>query len=142
MLKLSFTCYLLVAIGSIVFGFIYLLRKKFMPYHQLALNKQWEELESEYQTLILALMRVTGSGFLATGVTILLLFLIYFQTEELITLWIIPAIATITSVGSLYATILVKTKTAGNPPIRLSILSIVLIILGTVFLARYSLIAQ
>ena len=79
MLSISFTCYAIVAAISLIFGLIYLTRTQFMPYHSLALAKSWFEVEPNTQTLILALMRVAGVGFLATGMTILVLLAIPFQ---------------------------------------------------------------
>lgn len=47
----------------IVFGFVYLFKESFMPYHAVALSSSWEELNPAFQTLILALMRAAGGGF-------------------------------------------------------------------------------
>ena len=55
---------------TLAFGVIYLTRSQFMPYHSLALDKPWSEVESNTQTLILALMRVAGGGFAATEIAI------------------------------------------------------------------------
>lgn len=134
------SCYALIAIIFVAFGIVYLTRSEFMPYHQVALQREWEKIEKELQTLILALMRVTGGCFLGTGVTIILLIFAYLKSQILIILWIIPVLASLTSLGAVYATVLVKTRTPGNPPIKLSLLSIVLIILGVVALTWYSLI--
>jgi len=104
-----------------------------MPYHSLALSKSWSEVEPEVQTLILALMRVTGGGFLTASLAIFVLLVIPFQTQEAWAIYTVPAIALITSGSSFYATYLVRLKTPGNPPIKLSLLSIGLTIIGFVF---------
>ncbi len=133
MLIIAIFCYIIVAILSCVFGTIYLTRSQFMPYHSQALNKQWQELENNYQTLILALMRVAGGGFLATGISIFLLIRVYYTTQENSLLIIMTTMGLITSLGSLLATILVKTKTSASPPFGLSLVSIILIITGASF---------
>lgn len=133
MLSISFTCYAIVAAISLIFGLIYLTRTQFMPYHSLALAKSWFEVEPNTQTLILALMRVAGVGFLATGMTILVLLAIPFQAGQQWAIYTIPLISLITSLGALYATYLFKSRTPGNPPIKLSVVSIILIITGFVF---------
>jgi len=104
-----------------------------MPYHSLALGKSWLEVEPNTQTLILALMRVAGGGFLATGLIIFILLIIPFQAGQQWAIYAIPAISLITSCGSFYATYLVKSRTPGNPPLKLSLLSIGLAIAGFIF---------
>jgi len=133
MFIIGISCYVVVAILSLIFGLIYLTKAEFMPYHSQALNKKWQELENSYQTLILALMRVAGGGFLATGISIILLLIVYYNTQQNSLLIIITTMGLITSLGSLLATILVKTKTPASPPFGLSLFSISLIVIGTIF---------
>lgn len=128
----SSVCYGVVAFISLVFGVIYLTRTQFMPYHSLALGKQWSEVESNTQTLILALMKVAGGGFVVTGITILVLLYIPFQAREQWAIYSIFAIASCTSCSSGYATFLVNNRTLGNPPRKLSYATIVLTIIGFV----------
>lgn len=129
-IQISFFCYLITAIISILFGIIYLVRSEFMPYHAVALEKQWIELDTKIQTLILALMRVAGGGFLATGIVVVLLMLLYLRTSKQWIMFIIPTVGLITSLSSLYATLLVKSRTPASPPVNLTLLSIGLILIG------------
>ena len=133
MLSISLLSYSLIAVVSIVFGLIYLIRPQFMPYHGVALAKSWSEVEPNIQTLILALMRVSGGGFVATGITIIILLAIPFQAEEQWAIYAIPLISLCNSLGSFYATSLVKTRTPANPPVKLSLISIFLTIIGFIF---------
>ncbi len=129
-LKISFSCYSITAIISIIFGIIYLTRSEFMPYHAVALEREWTELDIKTQTLILALMRVVGGGFLATGMAVILLIYLYIKTTEEWIIFIIPTIGFVTSLSSLYATLLVKKRTPGLPPVNLTLLSIGLMLTG------------
>lgn len=129
----SFISYSLVALISILFGFIYLTRDSFMPYHSEALKSSWSDLETNLQVLILALMRAASGGFLATGLAMMILLIIPFRAGNIWSIYAIPAISLCTSVGTLYATLLVKTKTPGNPPVMLSAIALALTIIGFVF---------
>ncbi|AFY58907.1 hypothetical protein Riv7116_6580 [Rivularia sp. PCC 7116] len=129
-LKISFFCYLITAIASIIFGIIYLTRSEFMPYHAAALEKEWMQLNIKTQTLILALMRVAGGGFLATGMVVIFLIYLYIKTTEEWIIFIIPTIGFVTSFSSLYATLIVKNRTPGLPPVNLTLLSICLMLTG------------
>ena len=103
-----------------------------MPYHSLALAKSWSEIEANTQTLILALMRVAGGGFISTGIAIIILLCIPFQAQETWAIYGIFSICLGTSVGSCYATYLVSSRTPGNPPLWLSLAAVLLSIIGFV----------
>ena len=104
-----------------------------MPYHGEALGLSWFELEENMQVLIIALMRAAGGGFLATGLAIYVLLIIPYQAGNTWSLYAIPAISLCTSIGTLYATLLVKTRTLGKPPVILSFVALALTIIGFVF---------
>ena len=103
-----------------------------MPYHSEALKSSWSDLETNLQVLIIALMRAASGGFLATGLAMMILLIIPFRAGNTWSMYAIPAIGLCTSVGTLYATLLVKTKTPGNPPVILSFVAIALTIIGFV----------
>ena len=130
---ISFISYSFVALVLIVFGLIYLIKNQFMPYHSEALGLSWSDLKPNFQVLILGLMRVAGGGFLATGLAMLILLIIPFRAGDTWSIYAIPTISFCTSSGALYATWLVKTKTPGNPPVRLSLLALGLTIIGFIF---------
>ena len=130
MLSLSFICYGATALLSLTFGIIYLTRRQFMPYHSLALGKPWSSVEANTQTLILALMRVAGGGFLSSGIAIAILLLIPFAAGERWAVYGIFAVSLIMAVASGSATLMVSRDTPGNPPLWLSMAAIVLSLLG------------
>ena len=130
MLLISSICYGVNAFIALIFGVIYLTRPQFMPYHSLALATPWSEVEPNTQTLILALMRVAGGGFIATAIAIMVLLWIPFQAKEQWAIYSIFIICFCSSFGSSYATFLVQHKTPGNPPFRLSLGAVLLSLVG------------
>jgi len=66
--KAAAVSYSIVALVSVVMGSIYLFSSQFMSYHADALGTSWAALEPAEQTLILALMRVSGGGWVAVGI--------------------------------------------------------------------------
>ena len=130
---ISFISYSFVAVVSIVFGLIYLIKNQFMPYHSEALGLSWSDLDPKKQVLILALMRAVGGGFLATGLTMLILLIIPYRAGDTWSIYAIPTISFCNSSGALYATFLVKNRTPGNPPLGLSLLALGLTIIGFIF---------
>ena len=67
LLLFAFMCHLLAILTTLGFGLTYLLRRQFMPYHGVALEREWDALPYALQTLILALMRAVAGGALATA---------------------------------------------------------------------------
>ena len=130
---ISFISYSFVAFILLLFGSIYLARNQFMPYHAEALSLSWSELDEKMQVLIIALMRAAGGGFLATGLAIFVLLIIPFKAGDTWAIYTIPALCLCLSGGTLYATLLVKTKTPGRPPVFLSFLALALTVVGFIF---------
>jgi hypothetical protein len=128
----------LVAAGMLVFGIIYLTRGSFMPYHSEAISMEWGEMDHTSQVLVLALMRTVSGGFLVCSIAIF--FLQYrFSLER--KSWIpmlILIIGIITQSTILYATILVRLNSPGNPPAGLAIGGTILLI-GAYILNRIAL---
>ena len=122
-----------VAFILIIFGSIYLMKNQFMPYHREALGLTWSDLEPNFQVLIIALMRAAGGGFLATGLAILVILIIPWRAGNIWSIYAIPAIGLCTLSGTLYATLLVKIKTPGTPPVVLSFIGLGLTIISFVF---------
>lgn len=122
-----------VAFILIIFGSIYLMKNQFMPYHSEAVGFSWSDLEPNFKVLIIALMRAAGGGFLATGLAILVLLIIPWRAGNIWSIYAIPAIGLCTLSGTLYATLLVKMKTPGTPPVILNFIGLGLTIISFVF---------
>lgn len=115
------------------FGVTYFFKSSFMPYHEEAVGVPWSQLETPVQVLILALMRCVGGGFLAVSVTIFLLQYHFTQTARRWVAWVIFASGWIVTCASIYATVLVRLHTLGNPPTGLASFGLLLLFIGLVF---------
>jgi hypothetical protein len=118
---------------AFLFGLIYLTRPKFMNYHGMAIQKNWEELSPEMRTLITALMRALSSGFLSVATAMAIL---QMQFNRLHENWIALTIiitGSLLALGSVYAMVLVRTRTRGRPPITIVMIIFILMIAGYFF---------
>ena len=124
------TANILCAAMSLFFGFVYLVTPKFMNFHSAAIEKKWEDLAPQMQTLILALMRSLGGGLVSVSITIL--YLQYqFQTRK--QSWIpfcILICGLVLTISILFAQFTVIKKTKGRPPVIASLFALVLLIVG------------
>lgn len=114
--KVATACYLLTILLGLSFAAMYLFRPEFMPYHAAAIGVNWAELKPEFQALFLALMRVSGGGWLAASVSIGILLVIPFRRGENWARWAIPSIGLSAAGPTLYATLLVNSKTTATAP--------------------------
>lgn len=110
--------YTSIAIPSLVLGAIYLFRPTFMPYHAVALGKDWAELDAATQALIKALMEVAGGGWLALGTLMLFLVAFPIRRGERWARWAAPAASLLFYVPTLLATLSVLQQTPASPPWR------------------------
>jgi hypothetical protein len=129
----AFVSYALAALLSMAFGIIYLVRSQFMPYHQEALDKPWQQLDARLQALLLGLMRTAGGGLLAGGISATILLLIPFRAGESWSLLAIPAIGLVTVLPTLYATVLIRSRTQAHTPVAASAIGVGLIVIGFIF---------
>ncbi len=132
-LKVAFFCHLLALLLLIAFGLIYLFRSEFMPYHAVAVGKSWAEVEPAFQILILALMKVTGGGFLASAFAIGIFLFKAFRKGQRWSFWAIPITGLIASLSSLYVTINVTVNTPASPPWIAAALGTILLTVGFIF---------
>ena len=123
----------LVALLLLGFGLTYLLKDSFMPYHSKAVSLPWNKIDTNVQFLILALMRAVSGGFILAAIVIFRLQLKYTTTRLK---WIPPMIlmaGAVIALSTLYATIIIRVNTPGNPPSALSICALILLIIGYFF---------
>lgn len=90
--RLAAAIYGLLALGSLSLGTAYLARQEFMPYHATARGQNWNALSAREQSLLLALMRVVGGGFVALSLSLGLLLALPFRRGQPWARWVLPAL--------------------------------------------------
>jgi hypothetical protein len=83
MRRLVLILYGVVGIISIALGSLYILSPRFMPYHSVAIGKDWAALSSNEQVLFLALLDVAGAGWVALGVAVIWLVVVPLRKGEI-----------------------------------------------------------
>lgn len=123
-------CYALAVLVAMAFGVVYLTRSRFMPYHSDALQLSWDELDSQLQALLLALMRAVGGGWLAVSLSVAFLLVFPFRAGETWARYAIPLVGLAAALPTLYATLHVRSRTPASPPVNLVVVAILLLIVG------------
>ena len=119
--KLSIFLFAIVGVSLLLTGCLYLSLDEFMPYHAEALQKDWKSLGTNYQGLILGLVRGLGSGAFVSGLAILIMVGNSLRKSPAPFLLLLPVTATSYSALLTYATLTVAMSTSGDPPLLLTI---------------------
>lgn len=114
--RIALWLYAMSGVVSLALGFLYLLRDSFMPYHAVALGREWSEVEPHTQVLLKALMEVAAAGWLSLGVLLLLLVAIPIRRGERWARIAAPAAILVFYVPTLLATLSVLRETPATPP--------------------------
>ena len=130
---LAVACYALSALGTAVFFSTYLVRSRFLHYHQEAIGIPWERLDPRLQTLLIALMRVAGGGVLASCIAIEFMVFFPFRSGSVWAKYAIPTIGMVAFAPAFYATILVRARTKAKSPTTASAITVGLLLLGLAF---------
>jgi hypothetical protein len=125
-------CYGLVAAAAVIFGAVYLLRGRIMPYHEEALGRGFGELDARLQTLLVAMLRVVGGELVACGLALALTIGLSFRNGEGWTFWAMPLLALGIVLPNLYATTFVRRKTGARTPVEVAVVGVALIIAGAI----------
>jgi hypothetical protein len=137
-MKAALAIYLVIAAIDIVLGVRYFSSKEFMSYHSQAVDAPWQELELGTQTLILALMKIAGTGWFVLGFFTIILALAAFKTGSTVARWTLPMATLIFYLGSFAATWGVYQETGAPTPWGPSLAIIGIALLALVIDAPWS----
>jgi len=136
-MRVTYYLYLLTVPILLVYGFMYLFKLQFMPYHSSAIGLSWEQVPQGFQVVILALMRVVGGSFLALAIALLIILNIPFRNGYRWAYYTIPIMGLLCAGASLYATLFVKIQTNANTPWLAAGIPVTIFIIGLIITLKY-----
>lgn len=128
--KIGILGYILTAVISFGFGSTYLIRDRFMPYHADAIGMKWEQIPSELQYVIMALIHITGAGWLSLAIAIG--FFAYYSSKSLSLKADLAIFITCICLGAatMIASATVSFHTNGKPPWFMALAALLLMALA------------
>ena len=129
---ISYYCFLVSSVLSILIGLLYATRKQIMPYHLKALKAEWDDIDPNYQLLLKALLNGGGFYGISCGLFMLVILLIPFSNHEIWAGYAIGAVGLIGALPLAWIVYMVKTKTEGNPPLWIMVVVNALMITGLI----------
>jgi hypothetical protein len=131
--KIAFVIYFLDCLSLVGFGAVYFFSPTLMSYHQQVIGSTWEELGTGIRIILQVMLKATGTGFLVTGMSGLLLLFIPFKRGEDWASWALPSILIFWNAGVAYVSAGLALKTGVATPWPIPVLGMVMLIVAFIF---------
>ena len=127
---------LYVAIGcvSLLMAIKSIFSRKFLPFHEEAYGKKWETIESNLQLVFLALLKISGLGFLVIALLLLSAPVFNYFKPNLYFQYFVPFIAFLFSLGLFIFNYFLAKRTNAKTPWKNSLV-VMIVILICIFLS-------
>ena len=117
---------------SLKMAFKNLFSKKYLSFHEKAAGRSWEEIDKPLQVVILAVMRISGLGFLMVALLLLIFPVVNQFIHSEFLRYSIPIIAFIFCTGLFLVNYNLYKQTNTNTPWKRSLLAMIAIVAGII----------
>jgi hypothetical protein len=124
--------YVIVGIVSLVMSVKNLFSDKFLPFHEKASGKRWDEIDNSLKLVILTLLRLAGLGFLIISILLLVFPVVNYLNPNRFYKYLIPGLALIYCTGLFIINYLLYKKTKADTPWLKSLYAMSLIVIGII----------
>jgi hypothetical protein len=124
--------YFPVGIVSLMMAYKSIFSTRFLPFQEQAAGKSWENIDPGVQTVIRALMKVSGLGFLPVALLLLILPIINYFDHESLFQYLLPVIAFLYCLGLFFVNHRLAVQTKAKTPWKGSLYASVFIGIGMV----------
>jgi sensor histidine kinase YesM len=124
--------YFFIGIISFMMALKSVFSKKYLPFHEAAAGKPWNEIDQPLQFVILSILRLGGLGFLVMSILLIGCSLAGIFTPNIFSAFIIPVIALIYCTGLFANNYYLYKKTRADAPWKGSLYAMFAVIAGIV----------
>ena len=124
--------YFIIGLISLFMAIKNFFSKSFLPFHEKAAEKTWNELEDPLKLLILTFMRITGLGFLVLAILLLVFPVVNYYHPTAFYNYLIPVIALLYCFGLYLINYSLYKKTKANTPWKGSLYAMFMITIGII----------
>jgi len=124
--------FMFVGIISMVMAVKNLFSTKFLPFHEKAANKRWDDIDNPLKHVILSLIRLSGLGFLIIAILLLAFPIISYFIPNNFYKYSIPIVALIYCTGLFVINYSLYKKTEADTPWKGSLYAMLAIIAGII----------
>jgi hypothetical protein len=104
----------------------------FLPFHEQAAGKSWDSIDRGLQSVIIALMKVSGLGFLVIALLLMILPIVQYFNYDSLAQYVIPGISFLYCFGLFLVNYQLSVKTNAKTPWKGSLYAAILIGFGIV----------
>jgi len=117
---------------SLKMAFKNLFSKKYLSFHEKAAGRSWEEIDKPLQVVILAVMKISGLGFLMIAILLLIFPVVNQFIHSEFLRYSIPIIAFLFCTGLFLVNYNLYKQTNTNTPWKRSLLAMIAIVAGII----------
>ena len=129
---ISIALYFIVGVICLVMAYKSIFSNKYLPFHEEAAGKAWDNVDESLQYVILTILKISGLGFLVVGLLLIIFPCVnYFRSDTFIK-YSIPIIALIYCIGLFLFNYYLHKKTGANTPWIGSVIAMVIILIGII----------
>jgi hypothetical protein len=129
---LPLVLYVSVGVICLVMAFKCLFSDKYLPFHEKAANKPWNEIEALLKLVILFFLRLSGLGFLVMSILLIVFPIVNYFIPSTFYKYSIPVIGLIFCTGLFVNNYLLYNKTKANTPWKGSLYAMAIILTGII----------
>jgi hypothetical protein len=130
--KIPLILYFLVGLISLIMAFKSIFSSKYLPFHEQAAARPWNEIENPLKLVILSLLRLGGLGFLIIAILLLAFPVVTYFNQNKFYQFSIPVLALIYCSGLFINNYLLYKSTKADTPWKGSLYAMVILMAGIV----------
>jgi len=124
--------YLSVGMVCLVMAFKCLFANKFLPFHEKAVGKRWDELENPLKLVILSFLRLAGLGFLIISILLIVCPIVNYFIPNMFYKYAVPAMALLFCTGLFINNYCLYKNTKADTPWKGSLYAMFVIMAGII----------
>lgn len=122
--------YMVVGLISLTMAYKSIFSTRFIPFHEKAAGKTWDQVDNGLQSVIIALMRVSGLGFLVVALLLIIFPLFNYYYKNSFIQYAVPMISLVYCFGLFLFNYQLHTKTNAETPWKRSLYAALVILIG------------
>ena len=124
--------YMIVGVISAFMAIKNLFSARYLPFHEKAANKPWDEIENSLKLVILIFLRLIGMGFLIVSILLLVFPVVNYYNPNIFYKYSIPVLALIYCTGLFIFNYILHIKTKTDTPWKGSLYAMLALIVGII----------
>jgi hypothetical protein len=125
--------YVLIGIICFVMAYKCMFAKEFLPFHQEAAGKSWNEIDKTIQKVIITILRISGLGFLIMFLLLTSLSIVNFFKDDPFIKMMIPIISIVFCTGLFIFNFLLFKDTNAKTPWKGSLIILIVLVICLIF---------